>query len=88
MRKVTIHLDYMDSLLTLKMSWQNFTRSFENALFLVFTAKKKTLMIKTNQQMPKSTLAVARWRISSRVGSKDKRAATYPSLSKCWDWFS
>lgn len=47
MRKVTIHLDYMDSLLTLKMSWQNFTRSFENTLFLVFTAKKKTLMIKT-----------------------------------------
>lgn len=49
----------MDKLLTLKMSWQNFIPSFENTLFLVLTAKKKTLMIKTNQQMPESTLAVA-----------------------------
>lgn len=32
MRKVTIHLAYMDSLLTLKMSWENFIPSFENTV--------------------------------------------------------
>lgn len=87
MRKATIHLYYMDSLLTLKMSWQNFISSFENTLLLVWTAKKTTLMIKTNQQMPESTLAVARWRISSCVGSEDEKAETNPSLSKCWNSF-
>ena len=32
MRKATIYLAYMDSLLTLKMSWENFIPSFENTV--------------------------------------------------------